>query len=192
MSGSRPYARAGTSCPRLQGPRTERSSIRHSHTVLCLWYETERQPRQPDRVPPHRHHQGHRQLRRACTRELTQRLFTVEHRITRETRTLGRRCAANATGYAANTVEREAAKAARIAEVSRREAIIADRFPRVAAAWTEHSELVADARVNGYDTSTVYGGRLAQLGSVAATEDSYWGGRRDGEWVDYLTRNGGR
>lgn len=105
-----------------------------------------------------------------CNRELTQRVFTVAHKTTGETLDLGRRCAAKATGYAANAVERQAAIAARIAEVNRRCDIIAAAFP--------------DLAIEAQDPhSTAY-----YIFYTAATEDGWWGGRSKarGTWQQYL------
>lgn len=98
----------------------------------------------------------------ACSREITQRVFVVANAAGAELG-LGRRCAAKATGYAANAVEREAARAARLAEVNRRYAIIAAEFPHVDD----------------------------DLRMVAATEDAWWGGRGNsrGTWQEYLAHH---
>lgn len=115
----------------------------------------------------------------ACSRELTQRVFSVAHRVTGETLDLGRRCAAKATGYPTTRVEREAAVALRVAEVARRREIIGAAFPVVAQAWAE--------RPYGE-----YGSKAAILGDTASTEDMWWNGRTGGAyatWQDYLTIN---
>ena len=110
----------------------------------------------------------------ACNRELTQRVFTVTHKTTGETMDLGRRCAAKATGYPTTAVEREAARALRIAEVNRRHAIVAAEFPQYAA-------------VTDFNTAEYH------LIGTAVTEDTFWnGGRRDGEWRDYLRHHNAR
>lgn len=108
-----------------------------------------------------------------CNRELTQRVFAVAHKTTGAEMFLGRRCAAKATGYATTAVEREAARVVRIAEVNRRLAIIAVDYPTYSA--------VTDYQRGEYHVI-----------ATAATEDMFWGGRRDGEWRDYLDRHGAR
>lgn len=114
----------------------------------------------------------------ACSRELTQRVFSVAHKVTGETLDLGRRCAAKATGYPTTRVEREAAVALRVAEVARRREVIAAEFPAVAQAWAE--------RPYGE-----YGSQAAILGETAATEDMWWNGRGGAyaTWQEYLTTN---
>lgn len=107
-----------------------------------------------------------------CSRELTQRVFAVTHKVTGAELFLGRRCAAKATGYPTNAVERQVMIALRIAEVDRRQAIVAAAFPVSAAAEYPAAEY--------------------HLVSTAVTEDMFWGGRRDGGWRDYLTSNGAR
>ncbi len=96
----------------------------------------------------------------ACGRELTQRVFSVVDKATGTVALeLGRRCAAKATGYPANAIERQVAVAA--------------RFPTFAAAEYPALEY--------------------HLCATAATEDMWWnGGRRDGQWVDYLVEHGAR
>ncbi len=108
-----------------------------------------------------------------CTRELRQRVFTVTHKTTGDILTLGRRCAAKATGWATTAVEPQARAADRIAEVNRRLAIIAVDFPI-------------------YSQVTDYQRGEYHLIATAATEDMFWGGYRDGQWVDYLTRHGAK
>jgi hypothetical protein len=115
----------------------------------------------------------------ACSRELTQRVFSVAHKTTGATLDLGRRCAAKATGYPTTRIEREAAVALRVAEMARRREIIAAEFPVVAEAWA--------ARTPGE-----YGTKAAILGDTASTEDMWWNGRQGGAyatWQEYLTVN---
>ncbi len=107
-----------------------------------------------------------------CARELTQRVFAVTHKTTGEELFLGRRCAARATGYPTTAVERQAMMALRLAEVDRRQAIVAADFPESAAAE--------------YPTAAYH------LFWTAVTEDMFWDGRRAGEWRDYLVSNGAR
>jgi hypothetical protein len=110
----------------------------------------------------------------ACSRECTQRVFTVEHRETGVKLDLGRRCAAKATGYPTTAIEREAARAARLAEVDRREAICAAAYPALAAI-----DAAGDFMADGYG-----------LIRVAATEDMFWeGGYREGQWRGYLDQH---
>ncbi len=107
-----------------------------------------------------------------CARELTQRVFAVTHKVTGDELFLGRRCAARATGYPTNAVERQVMIALRTAEVERRRAIVAEAFPESAAAEYPAVEY--------------------HLFWTSITEDMFWGGRRDGEWRDYLVSNGAR
>lgn len=127
-----------------------------------------------------------------CARNLTQRVFAVAHKTTGEELALGRRCAAKATGYAVTTVERQAAIAARIAEVARRRTVIAASYPQVAKAWADRDRLVETRRAQNLDVSAVYGDKPAYLGDTAAYEDSWWGGpgtNRYTTWQDYLGGN---
>ncbi len=110
----------------------------------------------------------------ACGRELSQRVFTVAHKETGATLDLGRRCAAKATGYPTTAIERQAAMALRIAEVARRRKVVAAEFPQFSA-------------VTDFNTAEYH------LIGTAVTEDMFWnGGRRDGEWRDYLNHHNAR
>lgn len=96
-----------------------------------------------------------------CGRELTVRVFQVAY-PDGSVQSLGRRCAAKATGYKPNLVEREAARAARLAETARRRAIVLAAYP-------------------GLDPT---------IASKAACNDGWWGARLDprcyGTWQDYV------
>jgi hypothetical protein len=92
-----------------------------------------------------------------CSRALTQRVFEVSHPAHGAV-ALGRRCAAKATGYKPNAVERAAAAAARWAELETRRAVVAAAYPAM--------------DVNGHVLST------------AVTTDCWWGGRG---WAAYST-----
>lgn len=108
-----------------------------------------------------------------CARELTQRVFAVTHKVTGAKLLLGRRCAARATGYPTTAVERQAMVALRIAEVDRRQAMVAAAFPESAA-------------VTDYTRAEYH------LFWTAVTENMFWGGYRDGQWRDYLLGHGAR
>ncbi len=127
-----------------------------------------------------------------CTRNLTQRVFAVAHKTTGGELTLGRRCAAKATGYAVTAVEREARIAARLAEIKHRTAIVATAYPHIAAAWAARDAACSRLRAAGRDTTSCYGDHTAIVGSTAVTEDRLWSGRdttRFGNWRAYLDAN---
>lgn len=127
-----------------------------------------------------------------CSRQLTQRVFQVAH-PDHGALSLGRRCAAKATGWAASAIEREQARIVRLAEVARRREIIAAERPVFAGhladmlAWqalTDEQRRNASRR----DWDAAYG-HLSELFSTAATEDSWWGGRgwtAYATWVEYV------
>lgn len=92
-----------------------------------------------------------------CSRALTQRVFEVSHPAHGAV-ALGRRCAAKATGYKPNAVEKAAAQAARLTECARRREIVAAAYP----------------------TMDPFG----DVPSTAVTTDCWWGGRG---WAAYAT-----
>lgn len=77
-----------------------------------------------------------------CDRELTARLFTVTCVATGAVRVVGARCAAKATGFKVNALEREIRRVARMAETARRRAVLAAEYgatidPAVGSVFTE-------------------------------------------------------
>lgn len=127
-----------------------------------------------------------------CTRPLTQRVFAVIDTSTGTEYALGRRCAAKATGYAPNAVEREARIAARLVEIDRRRKVIAAAFPTVAAAWAARDVEYARVKAAGHSTDRVYGTQAAHVGDTALCEDAWWGGHNRtayATWQGYITAN---
>lgn len=123
-----------------------------------------------------------------CARRITQRVFQVQH-PRHGIALLGRRCAAKATGYKPNAIERAAEAAARTLELDRRRAIVADSYPALAEAQTHRIAAMAQARADGFEGSYAGWTRESDLFSTAVTEDAWWGGRgysAYATWAEYL------
>ncbi len=125
-----------------------------------------------------------------CTRQIRQRVFSVAH-PDGTTAQLGRRCAAKATGYRYNRLEAAERSARRVAEMRRREEIVAAAYPALGAEYAAANENARTARASGESGESIYrffdGG--CALFQTATTEDGWWGDRNRTafeSWEAYL------
>ena len=100
-----------------------------------------------------------------CARRITQRVFHVHH-DTYGDMLLGRRCAARATGYAVNRLERAEAGARRGIVMAARRALVLAAYPSVA------SDLAAYE--GGTPAFEIAGIGLVHRVRTAITEDRMW------------------
>lgn len=97
---------------------------------------------------------------------------------------MGRRCAARTMGWATTRVEMEAKIAERVAEVTRREAVIGAEFPRLLAAHEAFQAACRAHREAGYDPNGMRQPTEAAVFQTAACTDWMW---REDTWRDYIT-----
>lgn len=120
-----------------------------------------------------------------CTRRVTARAFHVVHPDHGELE-LGRRCAIRATGW--KRLDDAVRIARRRAEVSRREALVAEAFPELAEAHQAEEERAREAQAAGFEPQYPgqdVRGRRFYLFQLATTEDWIW---RDGAecWREFI------
>ena len=126
-----------------------------------------------------------------CARRITQRVFEVVHPV-HGSAFLGRRCAAKATGYTVNMVERMAAVEARVAEVARRREVIRAEFPDMVAVHDAFLDEARAARTAGRNPDTLPQPTAFRMVQTVATEDGWWGDRNRTAyptWQAYVAAN---
>ncbi|MGH3921331.1 MAG: hypothetical protein ACRDTT_00350 [Pseudonocardiaceae bacterium] len=107
--------------------------------------------------------------------------------------TVGRGCVKKITGWTLSYAQAQRALRVvrRCAEIDRREAIAAARYPGLAADYTAVQDECRAARADGFDPLSGYARvsedvrRSAGLFTTAITEDHLWRGEG---WADYLRR----
>lgn len=123
-----------------------------------------------------------------CGRRVVHR-YDIQDTATGDIEVYGRRCAARLMGWATTRVEMEAKIAERIAEVTRREAIVHAAYPVLAEAKQLTTAEAAAAKANGFQFVTPRHHLASEyhVGRTAICTDWMW--RDGGSWREYIDDN---